>query len=175
MTLTAHRQRPTRSARCWIATFTDTRTAQTDTGGELVRALVEEAAHTVLGSSILREERTTLQQGIRSALAQPDLDVLLCTGGTGIAPRDLAYDVLQEIYERPLPGFGELFRMLSWHEIGSASRLSRASAGIVPRTLIFSIPGSRGAIELALRQLILPELPHLLGELQRAESSGGPP
>jgi molybdenum cofactor biosynthesis protein B len=84
-----------------------------------------------------------------------------------VAPRDRAYDVLQTLYDRDIPGFGELFRMLSWRDIGTAALLSRASAGIVGSVLIVSMPGSPNAIDLAMRELVLPELAHLLGELQR--------
>lgn len=169
MTLAQHRERSSRQARVWIATLSDTRTHQSNSGGAAVHALLEEAGHRIVGQCILREDIRTLTVELQSILAKPDVDVLICTGGTGIAPRDITYEHLQQLYERAIPGFGELFRMLSWGEIGSAALLSRASAGICNKVLIFSIPGSLAAIDLAMRKLILPELSHLLGELDRRE------
>jgi molybdenum cofactor biosynthesis protein B len=175
MTLAEHRGRPTRPARCWIATLSDTRTAANDRGGRRVRQHLEAGGHEILGTSILREAAGSLKRELRALLGSADLDVLLCTGGTGVAPRDNAYDVLQTLYDREIPGFGELFRMLSWKEIGSAALLSRASAGVVGSILVVSIPGSTAAIDLAMSQLVLPELGHLLGELQRATDTEGTP
>jgi len=172
MTLAEHRDRSGRLASVWIATLSDTRTPQTDTGGAIINALMEEAGHHVVGRSLLREENQTLPVELRNILSTPALDVLICTGGTGVAPRDIAFEQLQGLYDRPIPGFGELFRMLSWEQIGSAAYLSRASAGIVGKILIFSLPGSRAAIELAMHKLILPELTHLLGELDRTDAPG---
>ena len=172
MTLAEHRDRSPRQASVWIATLSDTRTQQTDTGGATVSALVQEAGHHVVGRSLLREDSRTLAFELRNILSKPELDVLICTGGTGIAPRDIAFEQLQSLYERSIPGFGELFRMLSWEEIGSAALLSRASAGICGKVVIFSVPGSPAAIDLAMHKLILPELMHLLGELDRAEPPG---
>jgi molybdenum cofactor biosynthesis protein B len=154
----------------WIATLSDSRNQQTDSGGAAIRLLLEQAAQDVVGSCILREDPETLGVALRHILEKPDINVLLCTGGTGIAPRDLAYELLQPLYERTIPGFGELFRMLSWQDIGSAALLSRASAGIRGHVLIFSIPGAPAAIDLAMRRLILPELSHLLAELDRRDT-----
>lgn len=173
MSLKEHRQRASRPARCWIVTLSDTRDPDTDRGGARLRHLLQASGHEVLGATILREDPANLAHDLRRLLDHPDLDALLCTGGTGIARRDLAWDVLQGLYERSLPGFGELFRMLSWEQIGSAAMLSRASAGIVAGRLVFSMPGSLPAIDLALERLILPELGHLLGELQRQPGAEG--
>ncbi len=104
---------------------------------------------------------------LATVLRDPIADALLVTGGTGVGPHDLAFTVLAHLYESTIPGFGELFRMLSYQEIGSAALLSRASAGIAHGKVIFSVPGSRGAVRLALDRLILPELAHLAGELRR--------
>jgi molybdenum cofactor biosynthesis protein B len=175
MTLAQHRDRSARQASVWIATLSDTRTPQSDHGGAAIRSFLEAASHRVIGASILREDKTSLSVELRKIVAKPKVDVLICTGGTGIAPRDLAYEALQQLYERVLPGFGELFRMLSWQEIGSAALLSRASAGICGSVLIFSLPGSLAAIELAMQQLILPEMQHLLGELDRRNAPGEHP
>lgn len=167
MTLGEHRDRPTRPARCWIATLSDTRTEATDRGGPRVRQHLESGGHQILGTSIVREDPRTLRRALSDLIGTPDLDVLICTGGTGVARRDTAYEVLRTLYDREIPGFGELFRMLSWQEIGSAALLSRASAGVVGSVLVASLPGSPAAVDLAMQRLLLPELAHLLGELQR--------
>jgi molybdenum cofactor biosynthesis protein B len=132
-----------------------------------LRAALAGAGHIVSGPRIVREDPEALRRELQALVRTPNVDVVVITGGTGIAPRDRAYDVLSELYIRELPGFGELFRALSYAEIGSAALLSRASAGVVGDTLVFSVPGSRAAVELALEKLILPELGHLVGELRR--------
>lgn len=163
----AHQHRHSGPVVTWIATLSDSRNKRTDTGGASIARLLAAAGHEVLGTSILREDDTVLTTGLGELLDNPAIDVLLCTGGTGIAPRDRTFDVLQSLYEKTLPGFGELFRMLSWQEIGSAALASRASAGVARGKLIFSMPGSPAAIDLAMTRLVLPELAHLLGELHR--------
>ena len=100
-------------------------------------------------------------------LAHPDVDAVLTNGGTGISRRDQTIDVIERLIEQPLPGFGELFRMLSWEQIGSGAMLSRAAGGIVHGKLVFAMPGSTGAVELAMTKLILPEMKHLLRELRK--------
>jgi molybdenum cofactor biosynthesis protein B len=174
MTLAEHRDRSPRAADSWIATFSDSRTPQTDTGGSAIAGFLEQAGHHVVGRSLVKEDSRTLASELQRILSSNRLDLLICTGGTGIAPRDIAYEHLQTLYERSIPGFGELFRMLSWEEIGSAALLSRASAGVRGDVLIFSLPGSLAAIELAMRRLILPELQHLLGELHRPATGEQP-
>jgi len=165
----AHRHRFYGPAAAWIATLSDSRNNRTDTGGAAIGTLLEAAGHKVLGTSILREDEDTLIAGLTALLDDPAIDVVLCTGGTGIAPRDRTHDVLQTLYEKTIPGFGELFSMLSWQEIGSAAMASRASAGIARGKLIFAMPGSPAAIDLAMTRLVLPELGHLLGELRRTD------
>jgi molybdenum cofactor biosynthesis protein B len=163
-----HRAAGPRQASVFVLTLSDTRDAATDTSGAAIRAALEGAGHVIAGQRILREDPERLERDLESVLLTPGYDVLIVNGGTGIAPRDLAFDTLARLYERTLPGFGELFRSLSYAEIGSAAMLSRASAGVARGKLVFSIPGSRGAVRLALEKLILPELGHLLGELRRS-------
>ena len=162
-----HRAAAPDSIAVFVVTLSDTRTAATDTSGQTIRDALTAAGHRVTGTAILREDPATLPGELAALLRDSTADAVVVTGGTGVGPHDLAFDVLAPLYESPIPGFGELFRMLSYQEIGSAALLSRASAGIAHGKVIFSVPGSRGAVRLALDQLILPELAHLVGELRR--------
>lgn len=157
-------------ARCAVVTLSDTRTLQTDTGGMLIRQLLAEAGHAVTASHLLPDEPGALQSLLGQLLAREDVDVVLTTGGTGIGRRDSTVEVVQRLLVRPLDGFGELFRMLSWQQVGSGAMLSRAVAGMAGERadkLIFTMPGSPKAVELAMNQLIVPELKHLLRELRK--------
>ena len=133
---------------------------------------MEEAGFTVVEEALLIEDQPTLRERVAS-LARPAVsDAVLITGGTGVAPRDRTPEAIASLYERRLPGFGELFRMLSFQEIGPAAMLSRAEAGVVDGVLVFLLPGSPAAIELAVRKLIAPELAHLVGQLRRGVRPG---
>ncbi len=169
MSLDAHRARAPRQLVVGIVTLSDSRDATTDESGEAIRTALVAAGHLARGPRILREDPRRLPEELAAACGEPGLDAVIVTGGTGIAPRDLAYEILSRLYTRPLPGFGELFRALSFAAIGSAALLSRASAGVVGDRIVFSIPGSRAAVEMALDQLILPELGHAAGELRRSD------
>jgi molybdenum cofactor biosynthesis protein B len=147
-----------------ILTVSDTRTLETDTGGALAAELLGAAGHPIVSREIVRDEPDAIRAATLAALAAPDVRALVVTGGTGVAPRDVTPDALEPLLERTIPGFGELFRMLSWQEIGSAALLSRALAGLRDGRVVFVVPGSRGAVRLALEKLILPELGHLAGE-----------
>lgn len=163
-----HRAAAPQSVAVFLVTLSDTRTAATDTSGQAIREALEAAGHRVTGARILREDPATLPAELAAVLRNAGGDAVIVTGGTGVGPHDLAFDILAKVYDSPIPGFGELFRMLSFQEIGSAALLSRASAGLAHGKVIFSLPGSRGAVRLALERLILPELAHLAGELRRA-------
>lgn len=163
----AHDKTTSRKVAAFIATLSDTRSKESDTSGAAIVALLQEHGHQVAGHEILREDAGPLGRSLETLLQRPDFDVLIATGGTGIAPRDVAYEVLAALYERPLPGFGELFRMLSYQEIASAAYLSRASAGVARGKVVFSLPGAQAAVRLAMQKLILPELTHLVNELHR--------
>ena len=167
MSETQHRATAPQRVAVFVLTLSDTRDAASDTSGGAIRDALLSAGHNVVGTQILREDPATLGTEMAAVFALPGVDAVVVTGGTGIAPRDLASDTLATLYERTLPGFGELFRALSYVEIGSAALLSRASAGVVGGKIVFSVPGSRGAVQLALDKLILPELAHLVGELRR--------
>jgi len=147
-----------------IVTVSDTRTPESDTGGALVAERLAEAGHTVLGREIVRDDATEIAACVRAALAREAVRAVVVTGGTGVAPRDVTPEAVLPLLDRVIPGFGELFRMLSWDEIGSAALLSRALAGIAAGRVVFVLPGSRGALRLALEKLILPELGHLAAE-----------
>jgi molybdenum cofactor biosynthesis protein B len=154
-------------ARCAVITLSDTRTHGTDTSGLKIREMLALDGHAVASSQILPDEPAQLKAVLELLLDDASVDVILTNGGTGISRRDQTIGVIERTMEQPLPGFGELFRMLSWQQIGSAAMLSRAVGGIARGKLIFAMPGSTKAVELAMKELILPELRHLLGELRK--------
>ena len=152
---------------CWVLTISDTKTPETDTSGALIRKLLQEAGHQVVGSSIVRDEPKDVQRVIHEACASPTVQAVIATGGTGITSRDSTYEAIEALLDKRLPGFGELFRMLSYQEVGAAAMLSRAQLGIHARRIIVSLPGSPNACRLALEKLLIPELPHLIREISR--------
>jgi molybdenum cofactor biosynthesis protein B len=154
-----------RKARVHVVTVSDTRTEADDESGRLCRELLEQGGHQVVGYGIVRDEPTAVRARVLGVL--DGADAVLLNGGTGIAPRDTTYEAIAGLLERRLDGFGELFRMLSFQEIGSKAMASRAVAGVRGRTLIFSMPGSTKAVRLAMEKLVLPELGHLTGELHK--------
>ncbi len=152
------------SVPCAIVTVSDTRTAETDKSGQAIRELLETAGHQVVAYHIVKDEPDDIGP-LLDQLANSEARVILINGGTGIGPRDRTYDVVAGRLEKTMPGFGELFRMLSYEEIGSAAMLSRAVAGVYQGTVIVSMPGSTGAVKLAVNKLILPEIQHLAWEV----------
>lgn len=159
----AARMGPVRIA--WL-TLSDTRTPETDASGALARRLLMEAGCEVVLYEILRDDPGPIRDRVEALALRDDVDAILTSGGTGIAPRDGAYEAVSGLLDRTLPGFGELFRMLSWEEVGPASMLSRAVAGLRGRTLVFAMPGSSNAVQVALSRLILPEIRHLVWEMR---------
>lgn len=151
--------------RCAVLTVSDTRTSETDTSGALIKARLAEAGHATSVYQIVPDDPGEISV-LLDHLANT-VDVVLLNGGTGISRRDTTYEAVAAKLEKTLPGFGELFRMLSYREIGSGAMLSRAVAGVYRDTLIFSMPGSTGAVRLAMERLIVPELEHLVWELLR--------
>jgi len=147
-----------------VVTVSDTRTLETDTGGALVAEHLEAAGHPVALREIVADEPAAIEAAVRRAIDRDDVRAVILTGGTGVAPRDVTPDTVEPLLERVVPGFGELFRQLSYADIGSAALLSRALAGLVAGRVVFVIPGSRGAVRLAMERLIVPELGHLAGE-----------
>jgi molybdenum cofactor biosynthesis protein B len=155
------------SARCAIITLSDTRTQDTDRSGQSIRALLEGDGHVVATYALIPDDPVRLTELLERLLSAAAIDVILTNGGTGISRRDNTIAVIESKLTLPLPGFGELFRMLSFDQIASGAMLSRAVGGVARDKLIFAMPGSTKAVELAMTKLILPELRHLLFELQK--------
>ena len=154
------------AVRCAVITVSDTRSPETDRSGHLIQQLLQDAGHLIVDYLLVKDEPARIQTHIRLLGQQPDLNAIILNGGTGIAPRDNTYDAIEQLLEKTLPGFGEIFRWLSYQEIGSRAIASRAIAGVYQGKLIFSLPGSSNAVQLAMQQLILPELAHLVRQLQ---------
>ncbi len=148
-----------RPVRCGVLTVSDTRSPETDRSGALIQQLLMDAGHQVVQYQIVRDEPALIQPQILAL--QPLVDAVIVNGGTGISRRDTTYEAVLPLLEKELPGFGELFRALSFQEIGSRAIASRAVAGTLQNLLIFCLPGSTPAVKLGLEQLILPELRHL--------------
>jgi molybdenum cofactor biosynthesis protein B len=151
----------------FVLTISDTRTPETDTSGSAIQDLLREAGHLVIGRQVVRDEPADVQRVLRQQIASNDPQVLITTGGTGITSRDTTYEAVSALLDKRLDGFGELFRALSFQEIGSAAMLTRACAGVAGKTLVFVLPGSEDAVRLAMTKLIIPELGHLLREVSR--------
>lgn len=166
-----HADAEQRSFNCAVLTISDTRTVADDRSGQLLQQLLQDQGHRIGFYGILPDQPNQIQAQVSELIAQPDLPVLILSGGTGIAPRDNTYAAIVGFFNQELPGFGELFRWLSFQEVGSRAIASRAVAGIVSHatagpTLVFSLPGSQNAVRLAMEKLILPELGHLTKQLQ---------
>ena len=154
---------------CAVVTISDTRTEEDDQSGRIIRDCLREAEAEVVRYHVVPDEPDVIGGLLDELVADPDIDAILCNGGTGISARDRTYEAIKRRLDKTLPGFGELFRQLSYEEIGSAAMLSRAAAGVSSGVLIFSMPGSANAVTLAMEALILPELRHLVWELRRHE------
>ena len=150
-----------------IVTFSDTRTPETDKSGALIRELIGNEGHIVSRYHLLPDEPKTIERTLQEILADPEISVIVTNGSTGISARDNAYEVVSGLLEKRIDGFGELFRSLSFSEIGAAAMLSRAVAGTVGKQVLFSLPGSSNAVRLGMTQLILPQAAHLVYELNR--------
>ena len=162
-----HKAHAPASVGCFVLTISDTKTPETDTSGALIRELVSAAGHRVTGHAIVKDEPEQVAAVIRSGCAAPSVEAFILTGGTGITSRDSTYEAIEALLDKRLAGFGELFRMLSYQEVGAAAMLSRAQGGVVQGRILFSLPGSPNACRLALEKLIIPELPHLIREVRR--------
>ena len=162
-----HRSQAPKVVRCAVLTVSDTRTLQTDTGGQTAVDLLQQAGHLIAHREIIPDEPAQMR-GLLSALqGREDVDAVLLTGGTGLGSRDQTFETVGGLLSKPLPGYGELFRMLSYEQVGAAAMLSRAVGGLIGRTVVLSMPGSPAAVRLALEELILPELGHLVREARR--------
>ena len=162
-----HKAHAPASIGCFVLTISDSKTHETDTSGKLIRDKLADAGHRVTGYAIVKDEPEQVAAVIRSGCAAPSVEAFILTGGTGITSRDSTYEAIDALLDKRLAGFGELFRMLSYEEIGAAAMLSRAQGGVVQGRVLFSLPGSPNACRLALDKLIIPELPHLIREVRR--------
>lgn len=162
-----HRAEAPSSVRCFVLTISDTRLAADDKSGDAIASLLEAAGHSVTGRKIVKDDARAIRDAVSYAAKSGANDAVIATGGTGISPRDVTPDALAPLFERTLDGFGELFRMLSYEQVGSASLMSRATAGVIGRTVVFALPGSENAVRLAMEKLILKEIGHIVRELRK--------
>ena len=162
-----HKATSPTSVRCYVLTISDTRTVETDTGGRAIAELLEAAGHEVAGRSIVKDDPDAIRSTLMAQLDGSTAHVIITTGGTGITSRDSTYEVVCNLFDKRLEGFGELFRMLSYQDIGPSAMLSRACAGTAQGKIIITLPGSVNAVRLGMTKLIVPELGHLVRELSR--------
>ncbi len=162
-----HRSQAPTALRCAVITVSDTRTPDTDTGGRLLSEKLESAGQQVIHREIIPDDPQRMRDLVRALAGRDDLDAILLTGGTGISSRDQTFETISALLTKPLPGYGELFRMLSFQEIGAAAMLSRAVGGLIDRTVVLTMPGSPNGVRLAMDKVILPELGHLVREARR--------
>jgi molybdenum cofactor biosynthesis protein B len=166
LSLEKHRVESRASLRYAVITISDTRDAASDRGGPAIVAELEAAGQQVVRRALVRDEAAQIERSVLECVRDAGVDVVVTTGGTGLAPRDVTVTTLERLFETPIPGFGELFRALSFREIGSAAILSRACAGAIGRKPVFALPGSPKALGLALREIILPEAGHIVAQLR---------
>lgn len=157
----SHRKFDASQVECGVLTISDTRTEADDTSGQRTRDLLREHGHRVGYYRIVKDDSRLITAAVRDA--PRSIQVIICNGGTGLARRDTTFEAIRRLLDKEIPGFGELFRMLSFAEIGSAAMLSRATAGVAGDRVVFSLPGSTAAVELAMTKLILPQLKHVAG------------
>lgn len=162
-----HHAEAPKSVACAVVTVSDTRTLADDTGGATVIELLTAAGHTVAAREIVPDDPARIRALLADFVARADIDAVLLTGGTGLSSRDQTYETVSALLTKPLPGYGEIFRMLSYQEIGPAGMLSRAIGGLVERTVVLTMPGSPGGVRLAMTKLIVPELGHMVREARR--------
>jgi molybdenum cofactor biosynthesis protein B len=162
-----HKATSPSSVRCYVLTISDTRKPSTDTSGIAIAELLESGGHEVLGRGIVKDDPDGIRAALQKQLDEASVQIIITTGGTGITSRDSTYEVVSSLLEKQLEGFGELFRMLSYQEIGASAMLSRACAGTAQGKIVVSLPGSENAVRLAVTKLLLPELGHLVRELSR--------
>ena len=162
-----HKHNAPRSLNCMVITCSDTRTPETDTSGQLIQKLLEGDGHRIVAYQVVKDDPGQITHRIALGLWKYAAQVIIVNGGTGISRRDSTFEAVDKMLERRLDGFGEIFRLLSYQEIGSPAIMSRATAGIIDGRVVFSIPGSENAVRLAMEKLIIPELGHLVHELTK--------
>jgi molybdopterin adenylyltransferase len=166
MAVHEHRERGKESTRCFVITVSDTRDETTDTSGQTIKKFLDDDRHQTIGYRIVKDEPIEIETLLNEVLARNDVDAVIVNGGTGIAPRDGTYEVVNRFLEKKLDGFGEIFRYLSYQEIGSAAIMSRAAAGSARGKILISLPGSKAAVMLAMEKLILREIRHMVSQVQ---------
>lgn len=162
-----HRCESPKNVRVAVITVSDTRTLETDKGGQLIVEMLSSAEHEVIGRQIVRDEPRSIEPAVRQLADAAKTDAILITGGTGIAARDMTFETISGLLTKTLPGYGELFRMLSYEDIGPAAMLSRAIGGVLDDVIVLTMPGSVAAVRLAMEKLIVPELGHLVYEARK--------
>jgi len=167
VSVTEHKRQAPAAIACYVLTVSDTRTPETDASGRAIRELLEGAGHRTTGHDIVKDDPSQVAARVRERLGDPETHAIITTGGTGISTRDGTFEAVDALLEKRLDGFGELFRMLSFQEIGTAAMLSRATAGTVGRKAIFALPGSENAVRLAMSRLVLPEIAHVIQQLKK--------
>jgi molybdenum cofactor biosynthesis protein B len=166
MSVEEHKAKGKRSINCFVVTVSDTRDESTDQSGQLIKSLLTSEQHQLAGYRIVKDEPAQIEALLRQVLANEPVEAIIVNGGTGISPRDGTYEVIAGLLDKRLDGFGEIFRYLSYQDIGSAALMSRAVAGSAQGKVLISLPGSKGAVSLAMEKLILPELRHMVSQLQ---------
>jgi molybdopterin adenylyltransferase len=169
MSATDHRQHAPASVAVHVVTVSDTRTLDTDASGRVIVELLEAAGHRIAGRTLLRDDPDQVRARVDALATEGEVEVVITTGGTGITSRDGTFEAVDGLLTKRLPGFGELFRALSYQQIGAAAMLSRATAGTIASAIVFTLPGSPAGVRLALEKLIIPELPHMVAQLHRHE------
>jgi molybdopterin adenylyltransferase len=167
MSVNEHKSQAPRSVRCFVMTVSDTRTEYNDSSGRAIVELLEAAGHTVAGRTIVKDDAELVRGTIERQLANPEVEAIITTGGTGISSRDSTYEAVSGLLQKKLDGFGELFRALSYQQIGSAAIMSRAVAGLTAGHIIVALPGSEAAVRLAMERLLIPELGHLVQQASK--------
>ncbi|MCM3699044.1 molybdenum cofactor biosynthesis protein MoaB [Paenibacillus macerans] len=163
-----HRSEAPDQVSCLVVTVSDTRTEETDSSGRLIKELLQQNGYRVARYVIVKDDYDGIRQLLREAASDRSVEAVLLTGGTGIAPRDTTYEAVRSLLNKEMPGFGEIFRYLSFTEdIGAAAILSRAIAGTISNKAVFSMPGSQGAVKLAMERIIIPELRHVMREIYK--------
>ena len=164
---TQHRCESPKSVRVAVVTVSDTRTLETDRGGKLVMDVLTAGGHEVTERHIVRDDPREIEPLVRKLAYPAAVDAILITGGTGIADRDQTFETISALLTKTMPGYGELFRMLSYDDIGPAAMLSRAVGGVLNGVVILTMPGSTAAVQLAMDKLIVPEIGHLVFEARK--------
>ncbi len=166
MSVQEHKEKAKKSIGCFVVTVSDTRDEVSDTSGQAIQKYLRDEGHQTTGYRIVKDEPVEVEAVLNDALANAAVEAVIVNGGTGISPRDSTYEVVSRFMEKKLDGFGEIFRYLSYLDIGSAALMSRAVAGTAREKILISLPGSKGAVALAMEKLVLPEIRHMVSQLQ---------